>query len=1106
MSNEEVNVSCRRGWIIAGLVGVLALVVYSMTLADYAFPGESAAAITSWTGMDTLRSPLHPVWGAFVRFVGGLSFPSSLVTRMNLFSMICGVLSALMVCRLVRTFVLSMISSEDVTPHAGLAADIASFVAGAIFVFGVPIWQASTHLECRIFDVMFALAMFSLLPFMFRHEKLAWPITIATAVVLGVGVVESVIFLPLAPIVCIFVAAAFRGKGRLSIVALGVFALVSALSFALFTRFVMQSFSMTPYAMASGADGMSAMDVAVDFWRQQTAEVRSWYERPRWLIVQLTAVLPFVACGFAAIRGLSNERSLSQYVFHLAMTGCVITATMTPASPNELMRFSAKEGLATALPVAVGTLSAITAGYLAAYWTLLWRVKVKSDEFETPPLVAKLAKPLGIAALVVVCAAVFFGSIVNSFNCGRDRGKFADLCAGEVLDRMGDRTWIVTQGVLDDNLRILASVRGKELNIVCLDRDNDESYLKELSEKVGEKGLKSTTGDLKSTATLGVLPFVQDWFAGDPDVKSKAVVFGIPDFWYIAGKVPVSDGLFFSGVSDIKEFNGKKAFDDFNEIWKRLEKPLFRRRGESLGEVDDPVARMRLHLRRHLGFIGNNLGVTLQDLNLNDEAFLLYELVRKTIDPDNVCALFNEFEMARSGVRQAVARKGEIEKEIQALVDNPDKRYSLFSLSRFYGYIRSPEIFARMGYGWARSGQTGAAIAQVQRALPFVSSDRQSGLANIMAAIYAIGGETEKSRTAYLKVLDEDGGNRDALLGLARLSMQSGALDEARSYLTKAIDQAPNKETSNIEWAIIHLMNNDLDQARIYLQKATDLSPNDLQAWGLLSHVMLQQANASKDPKAKEKIIDELDRVILPRMETIAGGPKNYFVQLTRAFVLLQRGNERRKDARDALLAAFKLRPEVMAVADMVLQQDMILDDKDHAKDHARLILRQNRKHPLSNYVLGSINLGQRDYGNAETFLRLAVADNKPFAMAENDLAEVLRRIGRHAEAEQYAKKAVTSDPNLYVAWETYASTLIDQNKDLDKAEEYLRKAIDLCKQNVNQEDLRMQITLARVLLKNGKVMSARGIIRTLQSRRKEFSEFDLEELQKVADEAAKAK
>ena len=1106
MSEEEVKISEKRGWIVAACIGLLALLSYSLTLADYAFPGESAAAITSWTGMDILKSPLHPVWGAFVRFVGGLSFPASLVVRMNLFSLVCGVLSALMVCRLVRSFVLSMAYHEDVLPSAGLAADIASLVAGAVFVFGVPVWQASTHLECRIFDVMFALAMFSLLPFVFRNEKLSWPLTILAAVMLGVGAVESVIFLPLAPIMGIFVFAAFRSRGRVAFAALGVFALVAAVSFALYTRSVMQGFAATPYAMASGESGMTPMEVAVDFWRQQTAEVRSWYQRPAWLCVMLTAVLPFVACGFAAIRGLSTERSMSQYVFHLAMTACVIAATMTPASPNELMRLSEKAGLATSLPVAMGTISAITAGYLAAYWLLLWRVQVKADEFDGPPVVAQVAKPLGATAVAILFAAVFFGSIINAFKCGQDRGKFADLCAAEVLDRLGDRTWFVTQGILDDHLRILADVRGKKLNMVCLHREDDESYLKELGAKIEEAGLKSTKGDLKSTASLGVLPFVQDWFAGDSDVNSKAAVFGIPDFWYIAQKTPVPDGIFFTGVDDVKTFDGKKAFAEFMELWNRMEKPLFRRRGESLAEVDDPVARVRLHLRRHLGFVGNNLGVTLQDIGMDNEAFQLYELVRKTIDPDNVCALFNEFEMARAGVKAALSRKGEIEKEIKSLVDNPDKRYKLWSLSRFYGYIRSPEIFARMGYGWARSGQTGAAITQVRRALPFVPSERQSGLGNIMAAIYAMGGETQKSRDAYMKVLDDDGGNRDALLGLARLAMQSGSLDEARDYMAKAVDQAPNKETSNVEWAIIHLMNNDLDQARLYLQKATDLNPNDLQAWGLLSHVMLQQADAAKDPKEKGKIIDDLESVIIPRMEKIAGGPRNYFVQVSRALVLLQRGNERRKDARDALLAAFNLRPDVTVVANMVLQQDIALDDKARAREHARAVLRQDRKNQLANYVLGSLHLGQREYGNAETFLRLAVSDNKPFAAAENDLAEVLRRIGHFEEAERYANKAVTSDPDLYVAWETYASTLIDQNKDLAKAEEYLRKAIDLCKKNTQQEDPRMQITLVKVLLKNGKTMSAKGTLRSLQARRKELSDFDLEELDKVAAEAAKAK
>ena len=164
---------------------------------------------------------------------------------------------------------------------------------------------------------------------------------------------------------------------------------------------------------------------------------------------------------------------------------------------------------------------------------------------------------------------------------------------------------------------------------------------------------------------------------------------------------------------------------------------------------------MRLQLRRYVGFLANNLGVVMQDLGRDKDAFALYELVLKTIDCDNICALFNEFEMARAGVREAVAHKAEIERQLKAVVDDPQRRYMLWSLSRYYGYIRSPEIFARMGYAWARSGQTGNAIAQVQRAIDFVPSDRQAGLLNMMAAIYASGNQTQKSREVYNQVLEE---------------------------------------------------------------------------------------------------------------------------------------------------------------------------------------------------------------------------------------------------------------------------------------------------------------------------------------------------------------
>ena len=1092
----------KRSWFVALGVGLLAAIVYAFTLADYAFPGESAAAITAWTGMDDLMSPIHPVWGLFVSFVGKVSSASSVVLRMNLFSLICGVVASVLVCRLARAFVLANATHESVLPHASSAADVASAVAGLVFVFSVPVWQASTHLECRIFDVAFALAVFALLPLIARGGRFAWPLTALVAVLMGVGAVESVIFIPLSLVMAVFIASIFRRQGRL-VAALALFAIVAAVSFALYTRGVMQGFASSAYATAAGK---APMDVAIDFWRQQTAEVRSWYQRPGWLFVIVFAVLPFVACGFAAVRALGTERSLSIYIFHAAMTLCVILAAFTPLSPIELMKLSDKAGLATSLPVATSALVAICAGYLVFYWFLLWRVKVNEDDSEAPAQLVKIARPIGVTVLGLFAVVAFFGSVINAFNCGRDRGRFADLCAAEVLDNLGGRTWLVTQGILDDNLRILAQVRGQELNLVCLHRDTDESYLKTLGELVREKGLKSTKSDLSSTISLGVLPFLQDWFSGDPEVTSKAAVFGVPDFWYIAELVPVPESMFFAGLKDLKAFDGKKAVADFMELWGRMEKPLFLRRGESLAEVDDPVSRLRLHLRRHLGFIANNLGVTLQDAGMNDEAFQLYELVRKTIDPENVSALFNESEMVRAGVKQAVARRAEIEKEIMALVNNAEKRYSLWSLSRFYGYIRSPELFARMGYGWALSGQHGAGISQIRHAQNLIPVERQAGMANIMAAMYALGGETQKSKDAYLKVLDVDSGNHDALLGLARLSMQSGSLNEARDYLTKAVGNAKDKEASHLEWAIIHLINNDLDQARLYLQKATDLRPKDLQAWGLLSHVMLQQASASKDEKVRGKIMDELERVILPRMESIAGGPKNYFVQITRGFVLLQRGDERRRDARDAMLAAYNLRPDIKVVADMLLQQDVALDDKTHARDHARLVLRHDRKNAMANYILGSLHLEQKEYGNAETFLRLAVSDDNPFAAAENDLAEVLRREGRFAEAERFARKAVTSSPDLYVAWETLASTLLEQGKDYDKAEEYLKKAIELCKSTTQKEDLRMQITLAKVQLRNNDVMRARGTLRSLQARRKELSEFDAEELDRVAAEAAKAK
>ena len=151
-------------------VSLVALVVYSLTLAGYVFPGESARLCTQWMGMDALDAPKGPIWGAVVKTVGGLSFPANVAVRINLVSLVCGVLSAGLVCGLVGFFVRCTVRQEDTVRLVDGASVVAGLAAGLACVFSSAVWQTATHLEYRIFDVCFALLLFALFV-----PMLCWP-------------------------------------------------------------------------------------------------------------------------------------------------------------------------------------------------------------------------------------------------------------------------------------------------------------------------------------------------------------------------------------------------------------------------------------------------------------------------------------------------------------------------------------------------------------------------------------------------------------------------------------------------------------------------------------------------------------------------------------------------------------------------------------------------------------------------------------------------------------------------------------------------------------------------------------------------------------------
>lgn len=728
------------------------------------------------------------------------------------------------------------------------------------------------------------------------------------------------------------------------------------------------------------------------------------------------------------------------------------------------------------LPVYVSALAAIVAGISLSHW---WHARKGS-------LVSAIS--FWLLAFVFAFSCVFELCVADW-----KEGAFADRMAEEIIADMGERDWIVTDGSLDDHLKLVAKAKGIDLNVISLAKDEDAEYRKSVAELVREKKLAGDVcEELALSLDLGVLQFVQDWLKTDPDIAKKCVIFGAPDLWYSAGIKPVPEMFFFGGdPKRVSDWNRWKEFDgllDAPQGWGSYR----------LWKVDDPVTQLRLNMRRHLGLLANDRGVWLQDEGRDDEAFAMYRMVYEEIDCDNISTMFNILAMASAKHAPAMNLRKDIEEKFRKIVADKNRRYILGALSRFYGYIRDPQMFVRLGFQWARSGMPGTAMAQIRRAIDLVPTDRRTALVNMLASLYASDNDAEKSRRVYQAVLKHDAENHEALIGMMRLSLLEGDQKKALEYLERATAAGGDDPRIDVEKAMAAMMKNDLVTASAILHHCVDTNEGDVRAWSLLSSVLMQQSDVEKDPEKKKAIDKELEGIVIPAMEANARDVNDYYLNSAKAFLLLRKGAERRREARDFFAVAAKARPDVAATQDLVLGLDISLNDPENAEIHARDVLRRNRNAPLANYVMGSVSLGRDDLKLAEMYLKRAADAEKPVDLALNDLAETYRRLKRHEEALKYAEKAVEKSPKLYVARSTLASALLDLNRDLPRALTLMNEALELSKVDGRVEDSRMYIGLARAQAMNGDVKAARISLRKMKSQADQLAGFERQEYEEI--------
>lgn len=1024
-------------------LGAIASVVFFSTLAQYAFPGESARLMAVWRGLDVSAANQSVLMGFFAKMLGAG----------NLIAPICGVVSTVLLYVLVRFFVRERVRGEQTSSFDLVIARIAATTAALVYIFTPAVHEAATHIEPRMFDFTWLLVAFAfIIPIAKGSTIVKQLFILLSGIMFGLGLCDSAVFLMMGPVFLVLIIVSSLKRGEKPYLAATFFVLIALVAY-LF--------------------GIKAFDVPLaSSLRMLAREIRLWLVSG-WLFVALFSVLPFAISIFSSAKAYNEKASFVQNVFHVAISLVAIIAVATPLSASSMM---APWGV---LPVVTSAFAAVIAGYSLSYWWICRKSAV------------------GIVTASILTFVLVVSSIWNLCLFDTDRGAFADKVARKIITDLGERKWFITDGTLDDHLRLAAAEMKKEVNLISLNRDLDLKYLESLGKIVKEKNVGGSKNDsLRLSLTLGVLPFVQDWFAADPSVVKDVAIFGASDLWYSSALKPVPEFFFFGG--------DEKRVPDWS-VWKEFDALLSAPKGwgsYSHRAEKDPLKRLRFQLRRHLGLVANNRGVYLQDMKRDKEAFDMYELVLNEIDRDNICALFNEVEMAGAKYAPALAKKRELERKLKGVIEDKNRRYHIWRLGNYYGYIRNPEIFVRLGYTWARSGRPGDALSHIRRAIDFVPTDKRVILMNMMAALYANDNDQRKSRRIYESVLEKDANDHDALIGLMRLELLEGDSKKALEYLERAAASGKDAHRAKIELAMVAMMKNDIKGAKEMLTKATDEVPKDMQAWSLLAAVTMQQIDAAKDPQVKQSYLKELKNSIIPKMEKQAAGAFDYYLQTTRAFMLMREGEDKRREARDAFVAASKVRPDIAATHDLVLGLDISLNDKVEAERHAREVLRRNRNAPLANYVMGSLALGKNRYSDAEAYLRKAADAPKPVVLALNDLAEVLRRNKNLVEAEAYARRAVVSAPRLYVAWETLGSILLDRKENkakLKEAEECITKALNLLKgEEGSTEDLRILVSLARVQMLNGDMARARGTVRKVQSRVSELSDFERREFEEV--------
>ncbi len=1020
--------------VLASVLGLTALTVYLATAGDGPFPGQPAALIAAHLDAIPRLTPNFPVWnaaGAVLKAlpVGGLAW------RFNAFSAVCGALSvSLFFLVAVHWLQLMLVTAKEDAAWHRVGTRLAALCGSFYLLFAAPFWTVSNRAHILSLDSLLLLAAAGLLIRYVQTGRLRW--LCALALWYGVGMAQSVAFIAFAPLVVGYTLVIMWRNGDLRPVRA---AAAAACALVGLSVYLLAAWNFHGSAGYVHREYQGFWWILWYMWRDQYFMLSRSLPRVGWLVIVVLTIVPWVTSLFIARRSLNQREDWSFVLLHL-----ILFAVVTGALFN--LKFAAWRVLG---PSQIRTtpylLNAAVFAYVVAYGFLLPRL-IRPAAPETPSERWSLWALCALTPTAAL-AAVLVSPWLNLAECDARQAEPINAYAREIVRALDGREWLVTDGLLDSHLLVAAHDAGVRLRTLDLGAGHNRVYMRHIADSF--EGPR-----YKNLAQIGMLPFLEYWIEQTPDIEARLAMAVSPDIWLGAGLRYVPHGGVFFAVRDAAAVD-PDALTAQQAAFIEWAKGL-----PASATLANPLCRELLaHVRRQIGMVVNNQGVLLEDLGRPELAAAAYRTARQ-IDEANLSALLNLHNLAGTGLRMEDA--GRIRAEVEELVATAERRYRMWSLSRFYGYVRIPQSFASVGWMWAMSGQPTMAVRGLKRALEAWPGEVGDEIKAALAGIYLAQDMPAEGEALLDEMLTRNPNDTRALVGKARIAMRRRDVDAARALLERAQQQTEvNRTELSGEWAALYATAGDLAQARIVLQNAVDLDPTRFREWAMLASVLLAQ----KDREALDGVVQEL--------RAISGGEAVLYGLLAR-IALLDRDQIA---ARDHLERAIRMRQDDIPLRELLVGLDLSERREEDARIHSRELLVMDPRNAWGHYVIGSVQLNRGEHDLAEDSLRKSLeAARLPQAL--NDLAWLLLDVhGRAEEAEKLAREAAERAPEMHQAWDTLGMALMRQNR-LKEADEALARAVAL-----TRTEPAVYLNVAELFLLKGEVERADAVLKTIEDQ-----------------------